>query len=108
MPRTGDDPQMVPADPLPGPEDAPARKLTRSTTDKHLGGIAGGLGRHFGIDPVIFRVAFGAATLISGLGLLAYLALLAVLPKDDGGPAWIEGRSRVTTIVLAGALAVVA
>ena len=25
MPPTGDDPQMVPQDPLPGPEDVPAR-----------------------------------------------------------------------------------
>ena len=52
MPPTGD-PQMVPQDPLPGPEDVPgARKLTRSTTDKHVWGVAGGLGRYFGIDPV--------------------------------------------------------
>ena len=29
-----------------------ARKLTRSTTDKHVWGVAGGLGRYFGIDPV--------------------------------------------------------
>src|SRR3954452_8931027 len=108
MPPTGDDPQMVPQDPLPGPEDVPgARKLTRSTTDKHVWGVAGGLGRYFGIDPVIFRVAFGAATLASGLGLLAYVALSLVLPKDNGEPAWMEGRSRLTTIVVVGILAVI-
>ena len=100
---------MVPQDPLPGPEDVPgARTLTRSTTDKHVWGIAGGLGRYFGIDPVIFRVAFGAATLVSGLGLIAYIALRLLLPTDTGEPAWMEGRSRVTTIVVTGVLAVIA
>ena len=97
---------MVPSDPLPGPD--AQRRLTRSTTEKHIGGVAGGLGRYFGIDPVIFRVGFGAATLVSGIGLIAYLALVAFLPKDDGEPAWVEGRSRATTIVLTAALAVVA
>ena len=72
-----------------------ARTLTRSTTDKHVWGIAGGLGRYVGIDPVIFRGAFGAATLVSGIGRIAYIALRLVLPRDDGAPAWMEGRSRV-------------
>src|SRR4051795_12844549 len=101
-----DEPRTVPSDPLPGPD--AHRKLTRSTTDKHVAGVAGGLGRYFGIDPVIFRVGFGAATLVSGIGLIAYLALVAFLPKDDGQPAWVEGRSRATTIVLTAALAIVA
>src|SRR3954453_7610740 len=109
MPATGDDPQMVPQDPLPRPEDeAGPRKLTRSTTDKYVWGISGGLGRYFGIDPVIFRVAFGAATLVSGIGLLAYVALRLLLPTDTGEPAWMEGRSRVTTIVITGIVAVIA
>ena len=109
MPPTGDpDPQMVPQDPLPGPEDSAERTLTRSTTDKHVWGIAGGLGRYFGIDPVIFRVAFGAATLVSGIGILAYIALRLLLPTDTGEPAWMEGRSRVTTIVVTAVLAIAA
>jgi phage shock protein PspC (stress-responsive transcriptional regulator) len=100
---------MVPQDPLPGPEDvAGPRKLTRSTSDKYVWGISGGLGRYFGIDPIIFRVAFGAATLVSGIGLLAYIALRLLLPTDKGEPAWMEGRSRVTTIVVTGVLAVIA
>src|SRR3954449_4032083 len=108
MPPTGD-PQMVPQDPLPRPEGVPrARKLTRSTTDKHVWGVAGGLGRYFGIDPVIFRVAFAAATLVSGVGVLAYVALRLLLPTDTGEPAWMEGRSRVTTIVVTGVLGVIA
>jgi phage shock protein C len=57
--------------------------LTRSSSDRMIGGVAGGLGRHFGVDPVLFRVGFVVATLVSGVGALAYLALLAVVPRDD-------------------------
>src|SRR3954451_24294865 len=109
MPATGDDPEMVPQDPLPSPEDVSGpRSLTRSTTEKYVWGISGGLGRYFGIDPVIFRVAFAAATLVSGVGVLAYVALRLLLPTDTGEPAWMEGRSRVTTIVVTGVLGVIA
>ena len=58
------------------------QRLTRSHSDKFLGGVAGGLGEHFGIDPVIFRVGFAVSTLFSGAGLIAYLVMLAVLPAD--------------------------
>ena len=33
-------------------------RLRRSSTDRHVAGVAGGLGRHLDVDPVILRVAF--------------------------------------------------
>jgi phage shock protein PspC (stress-responsive transcriptional regulator) len=57
--------------------------LTRSTEDKMLAGVAGGLGEYFGVDPVLFRVGFVAATLLSGVGALAYLALVLFVRTDD-------------------------
>jgi phage shock protein PspC (stress-responsive transcriptional regulator) len=59
------------------------RRLTRSRADKFVGGVAGGLGAYFDVDPVLIRVVFAVSTLFSGAGLLAYLVLLAVLPQDD-------------------------
>ena len=35
--------------------------LTRSSTDKKLGGVSGGLGAYFGIDPVLVRIGFVVA-----------------------------------------------
>jgi phage shock protein PspC (stress-responsive transcriptional regulator) len=64
-----------------------SQPLTRSHSDKYIGGVAGGLGDHFGVDPVIFRVAFAVSTLFSGAGLIAYLVMLAVLPTEDRSPA---------------------
>jgi len=58
------------------------RILTRSTEDKMLAGVAGGLGEYFGVDPVLFRVGFVAATLLSGVGALAYLALVLFVKTD--------------------------
>ncbi|HEX6023512.1 MAG TPA: PspC domain-containing protein [Solirubrobacter sp.] len=94
-------------DPLPGTAE-PSRRLTRSTTDKYVAGVAGGLGRYFGVDATLFRVAFGVSMLFGGVGIVAYLALLAFLPTDDGEPAWMAGRSRITTIALTVLLAIVA
>jgi phage shock protein PspC (stress-responsive transcriptional regulator) len=100
---------VEPQDPLPGPgftPPSPARRLTRSTSDKHVAGVAGGLGQYFGVDPIIFRIAFAAAALVSGIGIVAYIALLAFLPTDSGETAWIEGRSRITSVLLVGALCI--
>jgi phage shock protein PspC (stress-responsive transcriptional regulator) len=86
----------------------PTRKLSRSTDDHMIAGVAGGLGRYFGLDPVLFRIAFAISVFFGGIGLLAYIALVAFLPHDDGRPSWIEGRSRVTTVVATICLAIAA
>jgi phage shock protein C len=59
------------------------RRLTRSHSDKFVGGVAGGLGAYFDVDPVLVRVAFAVSTLFSGVGLVAYLVMFAVLPSDE-------------------------
>ncbi|HKH18341.1 MAG TPA: PspC domain-containing protein [Solirubrobacteraceae bacterium] len=58
-------------------------RLARSTSDKKIGGVAGGLGSYFSTDPVLFRIGFAVATLFSGAGAVAYLALLVLMPADD-------------------------
>jgi phage shock protein C len=63
--------------------DSSPKILTRSNDDRMLGGVAGGLAEYFGIDPVIARVGFVIATLMSGAGALAYLALLVLVPSAD-------------------------
>ena len=108
MGPTGDDPQWSRSDPLPGPDDVPgARKLARSTTDKYVCGVAGGLGRYFGVDPMLFRVAFGVASLLGGIGLLAYWRCgCSCRPTTASRPGW--SRSRVTTIVVIARCAIAA
>lgn len=85
--------------------DAP-RKLTLSTTDKHVWGVAGGLGRFFGVDPMLFRVAFGVSVVFGGIGIVAYLAFAAFLAREDGQPAWIADKPRAASMVVIVALAI--
>jgi phage shock protein C len=62
----------------------PPQRLTRSTSDKYVGGVSGGLGAYFNIDPTLVRVGFVFATLISGgAACIAYVAMLAFVPADD-------------------------
>src|SRR6185503_17561907 len=42
-----------------------------------------GLGRYFGVDPILFRIAFVVLTFAGGVGVLAYIGLLAFVPADD-------------------------
>src|SRR5919201_5539238 len=62
-----------------------APRLRRSSTDRVLAGVAGGLGRYFGVDPVIFRIGFPLSLFFGGVGGLAYL-LLALFVPTDGEP----------------------
>ena len=74
------------------PEQKP-RRLRRSSSDRMLLGVAGGLGRYFDIDPIIFRIGFGISVFFGGLGALAY-ALLALFVPTDGEPDWAQRVGR--------------
>jgi phage shock protein C len=51
-----------------------------------IGGVCGGLGEYFGIDPTIVRVLWVAVTLLGGAGIIAYLILWIIMPQDHPGP----------------------
>ena len=67
-------------------EQSPPEKLIRSRTDRYVGGVAAGLAAYLKVDPVFVRIAFVATLALGGLGLLAYVILLAVMPVE-GDPA---------------------
>lgn len=66
-------------------------RLSRSRSNRYLGGVAGGLGHYFGIDPVIFRILFVALTLAGASGLALYMIAWLLVP-DDGAEQSILGR----------------
>jgi phage shock protein C len=57
-------------------------RLYRSSTNSMIAGVAGGFGEYFNIDPVIIRVIFVALFLGFGSGLLLYLLLWIIVPKQ--------------------------
>ena len=81
-PSLGPPPYQPP--PPPGP---PVREqLRRSSTDKVIGGVAGGLARYSGIDPLLWRVGFVALAFAGGTGVLVYLLLWLLMPATPRVP----------------------
>lgn len=91
------------------------RRPRRSTGDRKIAGVAGGIGRAFGIDPVLIRVAFVVLTVFGGFGGLLYVLGWLLLPADGDEVSAAEallgrGRSSVppTLAVGLGVVAVIA
>lgn len=57
-------------------------RLARSRSDRWLGGVCGGLGRHSELPSWAWRLIFCVVTLYFGAGLLLYLLLWALLPLE--------------------------
>src|SRR4051812_43752382 len=99
-------PPAPPSSPDTPPEPSP-RRLTRSSSDQVLGGVAGGLGRYFDIDPIIFRIGFVVLTLAGGAGFIAYVAGWFLVPADPAGGEPAD-RSKLLTWLGAGILVIAA
>ena len=58
------------------------KKLTKSSTDKMLAGVLGGLGEYFGIDPTLVRIAYCLLSVFSAgfPGLLLYIIMALLVP----------------------------
>jgi signal transduction histidine kinase len=69
--------------PASSPAPAPRRTLRRDPAHGYLGGVCAGLAREVGIDPLLVRVAFVAATFAGGLGVAAYALGWALLPAGS-------------------------
>ncbi len=58
------------------------KKVFRSRRDKVLGGVCGGLGIYFDIDPVLIRIIFVLSGLFHGFGVIAYIILWIIIPDE--------------------------
>jgi phage shock protein PspC (stress-responsive transcriptional regulator) len=59
-----------------------------------IGGVCGGLGEYFELDPILFRAAFLVLAFIGGLGLLLYAVLWLLIPGAAAAAAPREPRRR--------------
>ena len=81
-------------------------RLRRSTTNRYVAGVAGGLGRHFDIDPTILRVLLVVLTFFGGAGLVIYAVCWLFVPEDTADHAAIRVGSEARKILLLAAAAV--
>ena len=58
------------------------KKLYRSTSDKKICGVCGGLAKYFGIDPTLVRLAWALFVLCAGSGLIAYFVFAFIIPEE--------------------------
>ena len=58
--------------------------LTRSTSNRYLGGVCGGIAQTYNIDPTIVRAVFAAAALLGFSGIAIYLVLWWIMPEEPG------------------------
>lgn len=67
-----------------------AKRLYRSRTDKMVGGVCGGIGEYFNVDPTIIRLLWIVSLFLACGGLVAYLIALIIIPYD--GNQYISER----------------
>ena len=58
------------------------KRFYLSDRDRKIGGVCGGIAEYFDIDPLLVRVLFLVAILEIGMGLIAYLVLWLLAPRN--------------------------
>lgn len=95
--------------PNPAPDPGPAfyrdrlrdiDQLRLSSDDRYIAGVAGGLGRHFDIDPIVIRVVLAALCVFGGIGILVYAVLWIFVPSDRTNRAIVDLNRRTRRSIL--------
>lgn len=60
------------------------RRLTRSSHDKMISGVCGGLAEYLDLDPTLVRAGYVVLSILSSgfPGVLVYFILMVVMPQD--------------------------
>ena len=59
-----------------------SNRIMRDSKYSIIGGVCSGLGKYFGIEPLLIRILWVVAIFGYGVGLLLYLILWLVLPEE--------------------------
>jgi phage shock protein PspC (stress-responsive transcriptional regulator) len=70
--------------------EATTRHLRRRISDRVLGGVAGGLGDYFNIDPLLVRIAFVGLMIFGGAGLVLYVIGWLLIPAEGRDASPVE------------------
>ncbi len=62
------------------------KKFYRSTTDKKIAGLCGGIGEYFGIDSTIVRLVWACLIVFAGAGFWLYVIAAFVVPENPYTP----------------------
>ncbi|MBR5550602.1 MAG: PspC domain-containing protein [Muribaculaceae bacterium] len=60
------------------------KKLRRTSNDKMIGGVCGGIAEYFGLDVTLVRIAYTLLSICTAFsGVLVYIVLLLIMPEDN-------------------------
>lgn len=59
------------------------RRLTRSTTNRKIAGVCGGIARYLNLDPTVVRIVFLLALFCGSFGFWAYVIVWLAAPEDS-------------------------
>jgi phage shock protein PspC (stress-responsive transcriptional regulator) len=76
-------------------------RIRRSRTDRKIAGVAGGIARHFDVDPLLVRVGLVLLAIFGGGGILVYVAGWLLIPEEGSDDGIIRTDHRTRTVVLA-------
>ncbi len=85
-------------------------RMRRTRGNRKIAGVAGGIARHFDIDPLVVRVSLVVLAFFGGAGLIVYAACWLLVPYDDADEAAVrlDSRSRTLALTIAGVVATLA
>ena len=66
------------------------KQLYKSSTNRKIAGVCGGIGEYLGIDPTMIRLGFVALSLLAGGGLAAYIIAAIIMPEQKVCPSAAE------------------
>ncbi|MBN1389317.1 MAG: PspC domain-containing protein [Candidatus Thermoplasmatota archaeon] len=60
-----------------------AKKLKKSTKDKWIAGVAGGMAEYFDMDPMLMRIIWIVGTLVTGgiWGIIIYIIMIFLMEE---------------------------
>jgi phage shock protein C len=70
--------------PVSSAAEAPRARVTRSTIDRKIAGVCGGLAEYLNIDSTVVRLAWAVLTIVPGAivcGVAAYLVAWLIMPE---------------------------
>jgi phage shock protein C len=63
-------------------QSTPEKKLRRSSGQRMIAGVCGGLAEYFNVDPILIRLVFVVLAFMGAGGVLLYIVLWIIMPED--------------------------
>ena len=58
------------------------KRLVRSSSDRKIAGVCGGIAEYFNVDPTVVRLLWVVLSCVGGSGLLAYIIAALIIPEN--------------------------